>query len=88
MLIVADDTYKIVDLIRAVLPSFMPNHFKRNSSGHSAHAGYAIRDIAHLGQVELQADKFDASRDFFTRVYGLTLTKQVGESCYLPPFDD
>ena len=31
-------------------------------------------DIAHLGHVELFTDRMDESLDFFTRVYGLTLS--------------
>jgi len=47
-----------------------------------------MNDIAHLGHVELYTDQFDASLDFFTRVYGLTLTEQVAGSAYLRAFDD
>ncbi len=31
-------------------------------------------DLAHLGHVEVYTDKFDESLDFFTRIYGLTLS--------------
>ncbi|NNE87690.1 MAG: catechol 2,3-dioxygenase [Silicimonas sp.] len=47
-----------------------------------------MSDIAHLGHVELYTDQFDASVDFFTRVYGLTLSEQIGDSAYLRAFDD
>ena len=45
-------------------------------------------DIAHLGHVELFTDRFDESLDFFTRVYGLTLSGQQGGSAYLRAWDD
>ena len=45
-------------------------------------------DIAHLGHVELFTDRFDESLDFFTRVYGLTLSGQHGGSAYLRAWDD
>ena len=45
-------------------------------------------DIAHLGHVEVYTDKFDESLDFFTRVYGLTLSAQEGKSAYLRAWDD
>lgn len=45
-------------------------------------------DIAHLGHVELFTDRFDESLDFFTRVYGLTLSGQQGCSAYLRAWDD
>ena len=32
-------------------------------------------DIAHLGHVEMLTDRFDESLDFFTRVYGLKLSR-------------
>lgn len=47
-----------------------------------------MSDIAHLGHVELYTDQFDASLDFFTRVYGLTLSEQDENSAYLRAFDD
>lgn len=47
-----------------------------------------MNNIAHLGHVELYTDQFEASLDFFTRVYGLTLTEQVDGSAYLRAFDD
>ena len=47
-----------------------------------------MNDIAHLGHVELYTNQFDASLDFFTRVYGLTLTEQDATSAYLRAFDD
>ena len=47
-----------------------------------------MNDIAHLGHVELYTDQFDASLDFFIRIYGLTMTEQIGDSAYLRAFDD
>lgn len=45
-------------------------------------------DVAHLGHVELITDRFDESLDFFTRVYGLTLSGMHGDSAYLRAWDD
>lgn len=45
-------------------------------------------DIAHLGHVEMFTDKFDESLDFFTRVYGLTVSGQDENSAYLRAWDD
>ena len=51
-------------------------------------------DVAHLGHVELNTDKFEESLDFFTRVYGLTESGRDGnggrdgDSVYLRAFDD
>ena len=45
-------------------------------------------DIAHLAHVEMYTDKFDDSLDFFTRVYGLTLSAQDARSAYLRAWDD
>ena len=45
-------------------------------------------DVAHLGHVEMFTDKFDESLDFFTRVYGLKLSAQDGDSAYLRAWDD
>ncbi|HLV85312.1 MAG TPA: VOC family protein, partial [Devosia sp.] len=45
-------------------------------------------DIAHLGHVEMFTDKFDESLDFFTRVYGLTVSDQDEKSAYLRAWDD
>ncbi len=45
-------------------------------------------DIAHLGHVEMYTDRFDESLDFFTRVYGLTLSDDDGTSAYLRAWDD
>jgi catechol 2,3-dioxygenase len=45
-------------------------------------------DTAHLGHVEIYTDKFEESLDFFTRVYGLTLSAQDGNSAYLRAWDD
>lgn len=47
-----------------------------------------MNDIAHLGHVELYTDRFEDSLDFFTRVYGLTVSAQDGDSAYLRAFDD
>ena len=48
----------------------------------------ACHDIAHLGHVEMLTDRFDESLDFFTRVYGLKLSAQEGDSAYLRAWDD
>jgi catechol 2,3-dioxygenase len=45
-------------------------------------------DIAHLAHVEMLTDRYAESLDFFTRVYGLTLTEEDGTSAYLRAFDD
>ena len=45
-------------------------------------------DIAHLGHVELFTDRMDESLDFFTRVYGLTLSGRQEGSAYLRAWDD
>ena len=45
-------------------------------------------DIAHLGHVEMFTDKFDESLDFFTRIFGLTLSGQDETSAYLRAWDD
>ncbi|WP_102224588.1 VOC family protein [Acidimangrovimonas sediminis] len=45
-------------------------------------------DIAHLGHVEMLTDKYDESLDFFTRVYGLKLSSEDGNSAYLRAWDD
>ncbi|WP_146588580.1 VOC family protein [Puniceibacterium confluentis] len=45
-------------------------------------------DIAHLGHVEMLTDKFEASLDFFTRVYGLKLSARDETSAYLRAWDD
>lgn len=45
-------------------------------------------DIAHLAHVEMYSDRFDESLDFFTRVYGLTLSAQDATSAYLRAWDD
>lgn len=44
--------------------------------------------IAHLGHVEVYTDRFDDSLDFFTRVYGLKLSRQDQDSAYLRAWDD
>ena len=45
-------------------------------------------DIAHLAHVEVYTDKFDESLDFYTRVFGLTVSGQDGNSAYLRAWDD
>lgn len=45
-------------------------------------------DIAHLGHVEVYTDRFDESLDFFTRVYGLSLSGRDDTSAYLRAWDD
>ncbi|SFH32584.1 catechol 2,3-dioxygenase [Palleronia marisminoris] len=47
-----------------------------------------IHDIAHLGHIEMLTDKFEESLDFFTRVYGLKLSRRDGDSAYLRAWDD
>lgn len=47
-----------------------------------------MSDVAHLGHVEMFTNKFDESLDFFTRVYGLTLSGQDENSAYLRAWDD
>ncbi len=45
-------------------------------------------DLAHLAHVEVLTDKFEESLDFFTRIYGLTLSGQDETSAYLRAWDD
>jgi len=45
-------------------------------------------DLAHLAHVEVLTNKFEESLDFFTRVYGLTLSGQDETSAYLRAWDD
>jgi catechol 2,3-dioxygenase len=45
-------------------------------------------DIAHLGHVEMYTDKFAESLDFFTRVYGLSISMEDENSAYLRAWDD
>ena len=47
-----------------------------------------MSDIAHLGHVEVLTDRYDASLDFFTRVYGLKLSAEDRASAYLRAWDD
>lgn len=47
-----------------------------------------MSDVAHLGHVEVLTNKFEESLDFFTRVYGLTLSGQDETSAYLRAWDD
>ena len=45
-------------------------------------------DIAHLGHVEMLTDRYDESLEFFTRVYGLTVSAEDDTSAYLRAWDD
>ncbi|HQZ11265.1 MAG TPA: VOC family protein [Devosia sp.] len=45
-------------------------------------------DIAHLAHVEMYTDRYDESLDFFTLVYGLTLSGEDETSAYLRAWDD
>jgi len=45
-------------------------------------------DLAHLAHVEMYTDKFEESLDFFTQVYGLTISGQDESSAYLRAWDD
>jgi catechol 2,3-dioxygenase len=45
-------------------------------------------DIAHLGHIEMLTDRFEDSLDFFTRIYGLKLSRQDETSAYLRAWDD
>lgn len=45
-------------------------------------------DIAHLAHVEMLTDRYEDSLDFFTRVYGLTLSAEDETSAYLRAWDD
>jgi catechol 2,3-dioxygenase len=45
-------------------------------------------DIAHLAHVELLTNRFDESLDFFTRVYGLSVSAKTATTAYLRGFDD
>ena len=45
-------------------------------------------DIAHLGHVEMFTDRFEESLDFFTNIYGLTLSGRDASSAYLRAWDD
>ena len=47
-----------------------------------------MNDIAHLAHVEVHTDKYDESLDFFTRVYGLSLSAEDETSAYLRAWDD
>ena len=47
-----------------------------------------IRDIAHLGHVEILTPKFDESRKFFIDVMGMTQSGEKGDSVYLRGWDD
>ncbi|MGE3066883.1 MAG: VOC family protein [Hyphomicrobiaceae bacterium] len=47
-----------------------------------------IFDVAHLGHVELLTNKPEASLDFFTRIFGLSVSGQDGDSVYLRAYDD
>ena len=45
-------------------------------------------DLAHLGHVELLTDRFEDSLDFFTRVYGLKLSRREPGVAWLRAWDD
>ena len=47
-----------------------------------------IRDIAHLGHVEILTPKFEQSRKFFIDVMGMTQSGEKGDSVYLRAYDD
>ncbi len=47
-----------------------------------------MSDIAHLGHVEILTDKFEESRDFFIRIYGLTESARDENSSWLRAWDD
>lgn len=45
-------------------------------------------DVAHLGHVEIYTDRFEESLDFFTRIYGLSLSHRDARSAWLRAWDD
>ncbi len=45
-------------------------------------------DLAHLAHVEVYTDKYAESLDFFTRIFGLTLSAEDARSAYLRAWDD
>ena len=45
-------------------------------------------DVAHLAHVELLTNRFEDSLDFFSRVYGLSVSLQSEGVAYLRGFDD
>src|SRR5450759_2963690 len=47
-----------------------------------------IRDIAHLGHVEILTAKFAESAKFFIDVMGMTQSGEKGDSVYLRAYDD
>jgi catechol 2,3-dioxygenase len=47
-----------------------------------------FHDVAHLGHVEIYTDRYEESLDFFTRVYGLTVSGTDERSAYLRAWDD
>ena len=47
-----------------------------------------MRDIAHLGHVEILTPKFEESRKFFIDVMGMTQSGEKGSSVYLRGWDD
>src|SRR3972149_54523 len=47
-----------------------------------------MRDIAHLGHVEILTPKFEESRKFFLDVMGMTQSGEKGDSVYLRGWDD
>lgn len=46
------------------------------------------QDVAHLGHVEIYTDRYEESLDFFTRVFGLTVSAEEGGSAWLRAWDD
>ena len=46
------------------------------------------QDVAHLGHVEIHTDRYEESLDFFTRVFGLTVSAEEGGSAWLRAWDD
>ncbi len=47
-----------------------------------------IRDLAHLGHVEILTPRPDESLAFFTHVFGLQVTNREGQSVYLRAYGD
>jgi catechol 2,3-dioxygenase len=47
-----------------------------------------IRDVAHLGHVELLTPKLAETRDFMVDLFGLYVTDEVGDSVYLRGYGD
>jgi catechol 2,3-dioxygenase len=45
-------------------------------------------DVAHLGHIELLTNKPEASLDFFTNIFGLSVSGVEGDSVFLRAYDD